>query len=113
MKGGSGAVTNLPTEITVTFNGNYNLLNDDQKNTINMLFRRITARIISQNRYSDMYWKLTSSIINKTFSVDGYRNQDDRIFNGAIEKLKNDGLNPVVSKAEWTWKEDLDKIGFI
>ena len=68
-------------EITVTLNGNFDLLSVEQKNSLQKLFIYINARHkILDIDVKVYYYNIISSIIDKTFEVSGLKNHNTHQF---------------------------------
>lgn len=85
-------------EITVTLYGNYDLLTEEQKDSLKKLFILISARHKKLDRDIKIhYYNINSSIINKTFEVSGLKNIEENFLEG-LEELKE--LNPNVKQSK-------------
>lgn len=95
-------------EITVTLNGNFDLLSNQQKDSLQKLFIYINAR--HKRLDTDVkvyYYNIISSIIDETFEVSGLKNQNTQQFAEGLNELES--LNPrvIVSKIPYD-KHPLD-----
>jgi len=90
-------------EITVTFDGNFDILSIEQKKSLKKIFNYINGRIIHLDKDINLYYYgLASHNENKTFEVSGFKNQDEQKFLEGINELQS--LNPRVSLSNFTYK---------
>ena len=82
-------------EISVTLNGNFDLLSVEQKNSLQKLFIYINARHkILDTDVKVYYYNIISSIIDNTFEVSGLKNANTQKFVEGLNELES--LNPRV-----------------